>query len=69
MAQISTAVVAATGVSCAVWALVVVIARASLPYQLDYEEGNILNAAVRIVRGMTIYPPKREGNGERAAVF
>ena len=38
------------------WALVVVIARASLPYQLDYEEGNILNAAVRIAHGLSPYP-------------
>jgi hypothetical protein len=31
--------------------------RILLPYQLDYEEGNILNAAVRILHGQSIYPP------------
>ena len=30
---------------------------ARVPYQLDYEEGNILNAAVRINAGLTPYPP------------
>lgn len=34
--------------------------RVALPYQLDYEEGNILNAAVRITRGDTPYPPPGE---------
>jgi hypothetical protein len=31
--------------------------RVALPYQLDYEEGNILNAAVLIRQGGTPYPP------------
>ena len=31
--------------------------RAAFPFQLDYEEGNILNAASRIVHGLTPYPP------------
>ncbi len=31
--------------------------RIPLSYQLDYEEGNILNAAVRILHGQSIYPP------------
>src|SRR5262245_55785465 len=29
---------------------------AAFPYQLDYEEGNVLNAANRIVHGLTPYP-------------
>ncbi len=33
------------------------IRRSSLPFQLDYEEGNVLNAAVRINAGGTPYPP------------
>jgi len=32
---------------------------ARLPFQLDYEEGNILNAGVRIVHGLTPYPDPR----------
>ena len=47
---------AATAAACAVWGLVTVAARAGLPYQLDYEEGNILNAAVRILHGLSPYP-------------
>jgi hypothetical protein len=31
----------------------------SVPYQLDYEEGNILNAGIRINAGLTPYPPQR----------
>ncbi|HZQ90989.1 MAG TPA: hypothetical protein VFA60_04285 [Terriglobales bacterium] len=30
--------------------------RIGLPYQLDYEEGNILNAALRLTHGVTPYP-------------
>ena len=32
------------------------VAEARLPFQLDYEEGNILNAAVRLDSGQTAYP-------------
>ncbi len=32
------------------------VAEAHLPFQLDYEEGNILNAAVRLEAGETAYP-------------
>jgi len=32
---------------------------ARLPFQLDYEEGNILNAAVRVNAGQTAYPDPR----------
>jgi dolichyl-phosphate-mannose-protein mannosyltransferase len=31
-------------------------AEARLPFQLDYEEGNILNAAVRLDSGQSVYP-------------
>src|SRR5579864_5952264 len=31
--------------------------RAFTPFELDYEEGNVLNAAVRIIHGQTPYPP------------
>ena len=32
------------------------VSEARLPYQLDYEEGNILNAAVRMDSGQSVYP-------------
>ena len=32
------------------------VQQAQLPFQLDYEEGNILNAGVRIVQGLSPYP-------------
>ena len=32
------------------------VSEARLPYQLDYEEGNILNAGVRVDAGQTAYP-------------
>ena len=48
---------------CLIYAAVVSLANgvrlAREPYQLDYEEGNILNAAVRVDAGLTPYPPPR----------
>jgi hypothetical protein len=32
------------------------VRQAQLPFQLDYEEGNVLNAGVRITQGLTPYP-------------
>ena len=32
------------------------VQRSAIPYQLDYEEGNILNAGLRIIHGLTPYP-------------
>jgi len=49
-------VLATASVSAAAVVLVIAVSAARLPYQLDYEGGNILNAAVRVVRGVTIYP-------------
>src|SRR6266581_4726916 len=34
-------------------------ARASTPFQIDYEEGNILNAGARLTHGQTPYPDPR----------
>lgn len=42
--------------ACAVYSLVVALKVAHNPMQLDYEEGNILNAGLRIVHGLTPYP-------------
>ena len=46
--------------ACVVAAAVLVVWHAAqearLPFQLDYEEGNILNAAVRVNSGLTPYP-------------
>jgi hypothetical protein len=41
---------------CALFALILAAKTARLPMQFDYEEGNILNAGVRITQGMTPYP-------------
>ena len=55
-ASICSALVAA----CLLYAALVSMANglrlARQPYQFDYEEGNVLNAAVRIIAGLTPYP-------------
>ncbi len=43
----------------AIYAVVNDIQRSRIVHQLDYEEGNILNAAVRINHGLTPYPDPR----------
>jgi len=40
----------------ALFSLVFAVRTASLPMQFDYEEGNILNAGLRITQGQTPYP-------------
>ena len=40
----------------ALFALVYAANTARLPMQFDYEEGNILNAGLRITHGQTPYP-------------
>lgn len=55
-ARLSLLVLSTAAAACAVWALVTVVQRAELPYQLDYEEGNILNAAVCLTHGLSPYP-------------
>src|SRR6266851_68655 len=42
------------------FALYLATKTARLPMQLDYEEGNILNAGLRIVHGQTPYPAPHE---------
>jgi hypothetical protein len=56
VSHLALVVLATAAAGCAVWALMTVVQRAGLPYQLDYEEGNILNAAVRLTRGLSPYP-------------
>lgn len=56
IAHYSLVVLATAAVVCALCALVTVVPRACLPYQVDYEEGNILNAAVRLTHGLSPYP-------------
>jgi hypothetical protein len=41
---------------CAVLALIVAAKTSRLPVQFDYEEGNIVNAGLRITQGQTPYP-------------
>jgi len=45
------------GIACLAIRLEISYARAASPFQADYEEGNILNAAFRIIHGLTPYPP------------
>ena len=54
--RLSEWVMAACVVAAAVLTLWHVASEARLPFQLDYEEGNILNAAVRWNAGLTPYP-------------
>ena len=56
LVHLSLVALGTVAISCAIWALVTVVQRATLPYQIDYEEGNILNAAVRITHGLSPYP-------------
>jgi len=44
-------------VVCIVLSFKSVYSRLVLPFQIDYEEGNVLNAGLRIVEGQTPYPP------------
>ena len=47
---------AAAALCCAVYAVVLALRVAHFPFELDYEEGNILNAGLRITQGLTPYP-------------
>ncbi|HEU0207542.1 MAG TPA: hypothetical protein VFQ78_01050 [Candidatus Udaeobacter sp.] len=47
---------ATTALLCGTYALLLAIKLAHYPMQYDYEEGNILNAGLRIVHGLTPYP-------------
>src|SRR5215469_11577768 len=42
--------------ACVVLSFKSVYSRLALPFQIDYEEGNVLNAGLRIVDGQTPYP-------------
>lgn len=43
-------------IACVVLSFKSVYARLVLPFQIDYEEGNVLNAGLRILEGHTPYP-------------
>lgn len=45
-----------SAIGCAVYGVVDDFQRSKIVHQLDYEEGNILNTAVRITHGLTPYP-------------
>jgi hypothetical protein len=57
--RLSEWVMAGCVLAAAVLTLWHAVAEARLPFQLDYEEGNILNAAVRLDSGHTVYPDPR----------
>ena len=42
--------------SCALFSIILALFSLLAPQQLDYEEGNILNAGLRIAQGLTPYP-------------
>src|SRR5271168_236042 len=56
LVRLSEWLMAACVISAALITLCHSAAEARLPFQLDYEEGNILNAAVRLDAGLTAYP-------------
>jgi len=56
MLRLSEWVMAGCVVAAALLTVWQAAAEARLPFQLDYEEGNILNAAVRLDAGHTAYP-------------
>ena len=47
---------AAALLACAIFSLGYAVKTARMPMQFDYEEGNILNAGLRITQGQTPYP-------------
>lgn len=51
------AIVIALSILCIVIRLKFAYIRAAVPFQIDYEEGNVLNAAMRILNASTPYPP------------
>jgi len=56
MLRLSEWVMAACVIAAALLTVWHAAGEARLPFQLDYEEGNILNAAVRVAAGQTAYP-------------
>ena len=56
VALLALVVLLAVSLGCGLWALAVSYQRAFIPHSVDYEEGNVLNAAVRINQGLTPYP-------------
>lgn len=51
-----TLLVFVAGFACVMVRLHTTYMRAAFPFQVDYEEGNILNAGLRILHGLTPYP-------------
>ncbi|MBV9075785.1 MAG: hypothetical protein JOZ10_19345, partial [Acidobacteria bacterium] len=49
-------VLAAAGAIAALVNLIDITRLAALPFEMNYEEGNILNAGVRILHGLSPYP-------------
>jgi hypothetical protein len=56
IARIGVVALVAISLACAVFAMLDAGRRVQFPHQNDYEEGNVLNAAVRINHGLTPYP-------------
>lgn len=56
IARLTLVLLLAVSVGCGLWALAVSYQRTLIRHTVDYEEGNVLNAAVRINHGLTPYP-------------
>ncbi|MGZ5261328.1 MAG: hypothetical protein ACXWC0_27230, partial [Burkholderiales bacterium] len=48
IARLTLVLLLAVSLGCGLWALAVSYQRTLIPHSVDYEEGNVLNAAVRI---------------------
>lgn len=54
--RVKKALLLFVGIACFVIRIVSSYGRAASTFQIDYEEGNILNAATRLLHGLTPYP-------------
>ncbi len=54
--RVGIVVLLAASLGCGIYATINAVQRARIVHQLDYEEGNILNAAHRINQGLSPYP-------------
>ncbi len=54
--RLGLVVLLTSALACGMYATFNASQRIQVPHQIDYEEGNVLNAAVRITHGLTPYP-------------
>lgn len=56
ISRLALVLLLAASAGCGLWAIAVSYQRTLIRHTVDYEEGNVLNAAVRINQGLTPYP-------------